>query len=104
MVSMSFRRAIECAYCPSRATHRRRLIARTRLNETDEGKKVIDSDGTEAGVISGFRGGQAYVDPDPSIADSVLSTPGWSNVDEHDYALDNSGVETITDDEVHLDH
>jgi len=77
-------------------------MARTRLNETDEGKKVIDSDGNEIGMISGFRGGMAYVDPDPGIAESVMSTLGWSDIDESDYALDQDDVETVTDDEVRL--
>jgi hypothetical protein len=77
-------------------------MARTRLNETDEGKKVIDSEGNEIGIVSGFRGGRAYVDPDPGLADSVLSTLGWSDIDEEDYALDQDDVDTVTDDEVRL--
>jgi hypothetical protein len=77
-------------------------MARTRVNETDEGKKVIDSDGNEVGVVTGFRGGKAYVDPDPGLADSVLSTLGWSDVDEDDYALDQDDVDVVTDDEVRL--
>jgi len=77
-------------------------MARTRPNETDEGKTVFDSDGNEVGVVTGFRGGKAYVDPDPGLAESVLATLGWSDIDEGDYALDQDDVEVVTDDEVRL--
>ncbi|MDS0260767.1 PRC-barrel domain containing protein [Haloarcula sp. S1CR25-12] len=72
------------------------------LTEEDEGKKVVNHDGDTIGVISGFRGGQAYVDPDPGITENVMSTLGWSDVDEDDYALNSDQVEHVTDDEVRL--
>jgi hypothetical protein len=77
-------------------------MARTDLTERDEGKKVVNADGEAIGMISGFRGGQAYVDPDPGITDEIMSTLGWQDVDEGDYAIDSDHVEHITDDEVHL--
>jgi len=77
-------------------------MAHTELTEDDEGKKVVNADGDEIGVISGFRGGQAYVDPDPGLTDKIMSTLGWADVDEDDYALDTDQVEAVTDDEVRV--
>ena len=77
-------------------------MAHTQLTEEDEGKNVVNADGDQIGVISGFRGGQAYVDPDPGITDKVMSTLGWSDADEGDYALNADQVEHVTDDEVRL--
>jgi hypothetical protein len=77
-------------------------MARNRLTEKDEGKKVVNSDGDQIGMITGFRGGKAYVDPDPGLTDSLMSKLGWSDADDDDYAIENSEVESITDDEVHL--
>lgn len=74
----------------------------SKLSERDEGKTVVNADGEEVGMISAFRGGTAYVDPDPGIADSVRSKLGWSDVDDDDYPLANDHVETVTDDEVRL--
>ena len=77
-------------------------MASQRLTEADEGKRVVNADGDEIGMITGFRGGAAYVDPDPGVTDSIMSKLGWESVDEDDYRLDNDVVETITDDEVRL--
>jgi len=77
-------------------------MARTDLTERDEGKTVVNADGDTIGVISDFRGGQAYVDPDPGITDKIMSALGWDDPDEEEYALDTDRVEHITDDEVRL--
>ena len=77
-------------------------MAHTELTEKDEGKKVINAEGDEIGVVSGFRGGQAYVDPDPGMTDKIMSTLGWTDVDEEDYALNEDQVAEVTDDEVRL--
>jgi hypothetical protein len=73
-----------------------------RISEADEGKRVVDAEGDELGIVSGFRGGRAYVDPDPDLTDTILSKLGWENVDEDDYAIEQSDVERVTDDEVRL--
>jgi hypothetical protein len=51
-------------------------VATQTITEKDEGKRVIDSDGNEIGLVSGVRGGTAYVDPDPGIGDTILSKLG----------------------------
>ncbi|WP_254273328.1 PRC-barrel domain containing protein [Haloarcula marina] len=77
-------------------------MARPKLTETDEGKRVVNHKGEAIGVISGFRGGNAYVDPDPGITDKIMSRLGWADVDDDDYVLESRKVETITDDEIRL--
>jgi len=77
-------------------------MARTNLTEKDEGKKVVNADGDTVGMISGFRGGRAHVDPDPDLTDKVKSALGWQDVDDDNYILESDQVERITDDEVHL--
>ena len=72
------------------------------LTESDEGKAVVNASGEQVGIVSGFRGGVAYVDPDPGIGDKLMSKLGWGDVDDDDYPLDGSDVETVTDDEVRL--
>lgn len=77
-------------------------MARNQLTENDEGKKVVNHEGEEIGMISGFRGGKAYVDPDPGLTDSLMSKLGWSDVDDDAYPIDDATVATVTDDEVRL--
>lgn len=74
----------------------------TNVTERDEGKKVVDAGGDEIGIVSGVRGGTAYVDPSPGIGDSLKSKLGWESVDENDYPLDETHVDRITDDEIRL--
>ena len=74
----------------------------TELTENDEGKPVKTADGEQIGMISGVRGGRAYVDPDAGITDRIKSMLGWEDVDEDDYALAESEIDTVTDDEVRL--
>lgn len=75
---------------------------RETVTEDDEGKRVVDSEGNDVGIVSGVRHGTAYVDPDPGITDTVMSKLGWDDVDEEDYPLDESRIDTITDDEIRL--
>jgi hypothetical protein len=74
----------------------------TNLTAEDEGKAVVDSNGDKIGIVSGVRGGTAYVDPDPDLTDSLKSRLGWGDVDQDDYPLDDSQIETVTDDEIRL--
>ncbi|QLG62532.1 PRC-barrel domain containing protein [Halorarum salinum] len=72
------------------------------ITEEDEGKRVVNENGDEIGMVSDVRGGTAYVDPDAGLGDTVLSKLGWSDADEDDYPLDRSKIESITDDEIRL--
>jgi hypothetical protein len=77
-------------------------MADSKLTEADEGKKVVNHDGDEIGVISDFRGGQAYVNPDAGMTDKIMSSLGWSDADEGDYALNDDHIAEVTDNEVRL--
>jgi len=75
----------------------------TVLSEEDEGKTVTSSSGTIGKVLS-VKHGTAYVDPDPSLTDDIRATLGWAEPDEDTYPIDGERIETITDDEIHLNH
>jgi hypothetical protein len=67
-----------------------------------EGKRVVNEDGEEIGVVTAVRDGTAYVDPDPGLTEKLTSKLGWADVDEDDYPLPEGSIERITDDEVHI--
>lgn len=76
----------------------------TELTSEDEGKTVIRGDET-VGRIVDVEGGTAYVDPDPSITDTIMSKLGWSKgegTDGDSYPLREDSVEEVTGDEVRL--
>ena len=73
------------------------------ISEHDEGKRVVDHEGNEIGMITDVRSGTAYVDPDPGVTETVMSKLGWEDVDQEDYPLDETRIDTITDDEIRLE-
>ncbi|XVH32911.1 PRC-barrel domain containing protein [Haloferacaceae archaeon DSL9] len=72
------------------------------ITEDEEGKKVVNPAGETVGRIVDVDHGTAYVDPDPSIADTVLSKLGWTSADEDSYPLQEESIDEITDDEIRL--
>lgn len=72
------------------------------FSEADEGKRVVTAAGETIGRVVEVRHGTAYVDPDPSMADTIMSKLGWAEADTDDYPLQKSTVAEITDDEVRL--
>lgn len=72
------------------------------IDESTEGKRVIDGAGEDVGMVSEVRGGTAFVNPDPSITETLMSKLGWDIADEDDYPLRSDDVERVTDEEVHL--
>lgn len=72
------------------------------LSEEDEGKNIVDSNGETIGMVSSVESGTAYVDPDPDLTDSIKSKLGWGDVDQEDYKLQDSQIDTVTDDEIRL--
>ena len=42
------------------------------LTDADEGKRVIDANGNEVGIVSTVEGETALVDPDPSLTDDEI--------------------------------
>lgn len=78
------------------------MSSRTRIDESIDGKRVIDDSGETVGLVTEVRGDTAYVDPDPGITDRVMARLGWDEAEESDYPLTEDQIERVTDDEVHL--
>jgi len=78
------------------------MASNTTFTESDEGKTVVNRSGETIGKIVDVEGNRAYVDPDPSVTDTVMSKLGGGSRDEGSYLLDADSVDEITDDEVRL--
>lgn len=74
------------------------------FDDSDEGKRVVNSSGETVGRIVEVRNGVAYVDPDPDILNTMKSKLGWGDAtdDPDSYPLRMSDILEITDDEVRL--
>ncbi|WIV68066.1 PRC-barrel domain containing protein [Natrialbaceae archaeon AArc-T1-2] len=77
-------------------------MSRTTLTADDEGKRVLNTDGTAVGRIVDVEDGRGYVEPDPSLTDTIKAKLGWGDVSETAHPLDEGSIERITDDEVYL--
>lgn len=77
-------------------------MASMNLTEDDKGKRVVNSNGQEIGMVSEVRHGAAYVDPDPELTDTIRSKLGWTDVDQEDFSLQSDRIATVTDDEIRL--
>lgn len=76
---------------------------RTNLTDSDKGKNVVNSRGDNIGRVMEVRDGEAHIDPDPGLGDSLMAKLGWGDKDDEDtYRLDSSHIETVTDDEIRV--
>ena len=75
----------------------------TTLTADDEGKEVVNESGESIGRVVEVQGGEAHVDPDPGMTDTIKSKLGWGDAQSEDtYRLDPSHIESVTDDEIRL--
>ena len=72
------------------------------IDESVEGKRVIDTEGEAVGVATGVRAGTVFVEPEPGITETLMSRFGWAGVDADDHPLPEESIERITNDEIHL--
>lgn len=72
------------------------------LTADDEGKRVLNTDGTEIGRLVDVRDGRGYVEPDPTIAETIKAKLGWASRSDEAHPLDEGSIEGITDDAVYL--
>ncbi len=72
------------------------------ITADDEGKRVVNAQGDEIGVVHEVERGTAHVKPDPGMTDTIKSKLGWGEADQETYALDTDSVDRITDDEIRL--
>ncbi|SEQ33969.1 hypothetical protein [Natrinema salaciae] len=73
------------------------------FTDDDVGKRVVNADGDEVGMVADVEHGTAHVEPDPGITDSIKATLGWSDSGESTYPLQEEAVSRVTDDEIHLE-
>jgi len=73
------------------------------LTGDDIGKTVVTSTGDEVGIVSGYRYGTAYVDPDSGLKTTFLTKLGWEDTTDDDgYPLQTDAVDTITEEQIRL--
>jgi len=74
------------------------------FTEDDEGSSVFDADREKIGVVVEVRDGDAYVEPEPSLAEEIKAKLDWGSheADEDAYTLESSRVAEIEDGEILL--
>lgn len=77
-------------------------MAEMSYTDEDVGKQVVNASGEEIGRVTEVRNGVAYVDPDPSMFDTIKTKLGWEDIDEDAYPLEDDQVGEVTDDEIRL--
>lgn len=73
-----------------------------KLSDKEEGKPVVNREGEKVGMVSKVEGNRAHVDPDPGLTDTIKSKLGWADSDEDMYPIEESDIESVTDDEIRL--
>ncbi|MDG5819177.1 hypothetical protein [Natronococcus sp. A-GB7] len=74
----------------------------TTLSDDDVGKKVIDAEDKELGIVAKVEDGRASVDPNPSVAEHLLAKIGVEGEDDEDYLVTESMVDRVDDDTIVL--
>ncbi|RQH01903.1 PRC-barrel domain containing protein [Natrarchaeobius oligotrophus] len=69
----------------------------------DDGKRAVDADGEQIGIVETVEGGVPHADPDPGMTDTIKSKLRWGGSNGETYRLDEQNVESITDDEVRIE-
>ncbi|NHN42721.1 hypothetical protein G9C85_13930 [Halorubellus sp. JP-L1] len=72
------------------------------IDESDQGKTVVDQSGDEVGIVSEVTAGTLYVDPHPSLTDKIRAKLDWGDKDEESYPLDADRIDEITRSEVRI--
>lgn len=76
---------------------------RTMPTLADQGKDVVDTHGEDLGIVSDVDGDTLFVEPDPSLIESVMSTLHWREGDRDEMKVPGDRILRIDDDEVVLD-
>lgn len=79
------------------------MSSKTILTDDEIGKRVVDPNGETVGRITEVEDGVAYVDPDSSLTETIMSKLGWGDdQDTEVYRLERTDVETVNEDRVGL--
>jgi hypothetical protein len=74
----------------------------TNITESDEGKTVVDETGEDVGIVTEVQHDTAYVEPDPGLTDELKAKLGWGDVGEETFPLQETRIESVTEDEIRL--
>jgi sporulation protein YlmC with PRC-barrel domain len=70
------------------------------LTKDEEGKRVVDADGTQLGIVEDVRHGTAHVEAEPAVVEEMKTELGAGGSDGNTFTLSEDGVERIEDDEI----
>lgn len=70
------------------------------LSVDDEGKRVVDSDGTDVGTIADVQHGTAHVEASPDVVEDLKTQFDAGQYGENTYAIQDDDVARIDDDRV----
>lgn len=73
-----------------------------RFTDDDVGKKVVNANDDEIGIVAAVEHGTAHVEPDPGMFDSIKAKLGWEGSSEETYPLQEEAVADVTSDHVRL--
>jgi len=71
-------------------------VSSVTIDESAQGKTVVDQSGEEVGIVSEVEAGTLYVDPHPSLTDKIRAKLDWGDMDEESYPLDEDRIDEIT--------
>lgn len=78
-------------------------MARVHPGLTDAaGKRVVDAEGTEVGLVRSVDNGLAYIEPGPRSRERLLEKLDWGDPGRNAYPLDCRKIHAITDETVRL--
>ena len=72
------------------------------FRDSDEGMKVVTSDGDEVGTVADVRGDTAHVTPETGLGESIRQRLGWGDDTRDTYELSHSRVQSFSGDKIHL--
>lgn len=72
------------------------------FRDSDEGMKVVTSDGDEVGTITAVHGDTAHVSPETGLGESIRQRLGWGDDTEDTYELSHSRVQSFSGNKIHL--
>ena len=72
------------------------------LTKADEGKRVLNADGTHVGRLVAVEDGRGYVDADPTLLGTIKAKLGWRDATEDAHPLDEGSIDRITEDAIYL--
>lgn len=74
------------------------------FTQEDQGKSVFDANSEKVGVVVEVRDGEAYVEPEPSLAEELKAKLDWGDPepDEDAYPIRDEWVEEVDDKEILL--